>query len=92
MRFGSILTLTALVALGSCATGQGMQHGAMSHEEMARHCAMMEQHQSQGEGAAGAHQHDPAQHDGMSHEEMARHCAMMREQQQQPVESQPHQH
>jgi hypothetical protein len=90
MRFGTILALAALGVLSGCATAQGMQHGAMSHEEMMRHCAMMEQHQAQGEGNA-AHRHDPARHGGMSHEEMVRHCAMMREPQQ-PAESQPHQH
>jgi len=79
MRVGLIAALVSAAALGGCATANGMDHGAMSHDEMMRHCQMMEQHQAQG-GHDGA-QHDPAQHGGMSHEEMVRHCAMMREHQ-----------
>jgi hypothetical protein len=69
--------LASLAVLSGCATAQGMSHGKMSHEEMMRHCQMMQAHQ--GEGTAAAHaDHDPAQHGGMSHEEMMRHCAEMR--------------
>jgi hypothetical protein len=67
--------LAALAVLGGCASAQGMGHGAMNHEEMMRHCQMMQERA--GEGAAHA-DHDPAQHGGMSHEEMMRHCAEMR--------------
>jgi hypothetical protein len=55
-----------------------MGHQAMSHEEMMRHCQMMEQHQ--GQGGHDPAEHDPAQHGGMNHEEMMRHCAEMRAQ------------
>ncbi len=68
--------LASLAVLSGCATAQDMGHGAMSQEEMMRHCQMMEQH----EGQAGhdATNHDPAEHGGMSHEDMVRHCAEMR--------------
>jgi len=70
--------LVCLFALGGVVGGcvHGMQHGAMSHDEMVRHCQEMEQHQGQGEHDAA--EHDPAEHGGMSHEEMMRHCATMR--------------
>jgi len=75
MRFGMFAVLLSAAALGGCATAQGMGHAAMSHEEMMRHCRMMEQHQTQdGHDSAG---HDPAQHGSMSHEEMMQHCAAM---------------
>jgi multimeric flavodoxin WrbA len=76
MRSGMIAALFSVATLGGCATGQGMGHQTMSHEEMMRHCQMMEQHQARsGHDPA---EHDPAQHNGMSHEEMMRHCAEMR--------------
>ena len=75
MRYRLIAALVAGAALSGCAHGMG--HAEMSHEEMMRHCQMMEQHQAQaGQGPA---QYDPAQHGGMSHEEMMRHCASMRD-------------
>lgn len=79
MRIGWIAALLSAAALSGCSTANGMSHGAMSHEDMMRHCQMMEEHQAQG-GHDGA-QHDPGQHGGMSHEEMVRHCATMREHQ-----------
>lgn len=90
MRFGLIATLLATAVLGGCATAQGMGHHGMSHEEMMRHCQMMEQHQ-----ASGGHdpaEHDPAQHGGMSHQEMVQHCAEMRAQHtgEEPPASHPH--
>lgn len=90
MRAGMIATLLSAAALGGCATAQGAQHQTMSHEEMMRHCQMMEQHQAQ--GGHDPAEHDPAQHGGMSHEEMMRHCAEMRGQQtgEQPPASHPH--
>ncbi|MBX3431226.1 MAG: hypothetical protein KF779_16690 [Hyphomonadaceae bacterium] len=75
MRFGMIAVFLSAAALGGCATGQGMGHQAMSHEEMMQHCRMMEQHQ--GQGGHNPARHDPAQHGGMSHEEMMQHCAAM---------------
>lgn len=80
MRFGLLTAFSLAAALGGCATAahEGMNHGAMNHEEMMRHCQMMEQHQAQ--GGHDAAEHDPAQHGGMSHEEMMRHCAEMRAQ------------
>ena len=90
MRAGMIGTLLAAAALGGCATAQGAQHQTMSHEEMMRHCQMMEQHQA--EGGHDPAEHDPAQHGGMSHEEMMRRCAEMRGQQtgEQAPASHPH--
>lgn len=81
MRFGLLTALFSATALASCATAahEGMDHGSMSHEEMMRHCQMMEQHQA--EGGHDPAEHDPALHGGMSHEEMVRHCAQMREHQ-----------
>lgn len=86
MRFGFIAALASSAVLAGCASMQGMQHGAMNHDEMMRKCQMMQQHQSGDAGAA----HDPAQHGGMSHqdmmhggmshEDMMRHCAMMQNQ------------
>ncbi len=81
MRSGMIaLALLSAAALGGCATahgmGHGMEHGNMSHEEMMRHCQMMEQHQAQ--GGHNPAEHDPAQHGGMTHEQMMQHCAEMR--------------
>lgn len=75
MRVGLIAALFSAAALSGCATANGMSHGAMSHEEMTRHCQMMQEHQAQG-GHDGA-QHDPAQHGAMSHEEMVQRCARM---------------
>ena len=75
MHMGWMAALAALAVLGGCASAQGMGHGAMNHEEMMRHCQMM---QERGEGAAAHDNHDPAQHGGMSHEDMMRHCAEMR--------------
>ncbi len=70
--------IVCLLALGGVLAGcaHGMQHGAMSHDEMMRHCQEMEQHQAQ--GAHDAAEHDPAAHGGMTHDEMMRHCAAMR--------------
>jgi hypothetical protein len=79
MRVVLIAALVSAAVLGGCSTASGMGHGAMSHEEMMRHCAMMEEHRAEG-GYDGA-QHDPAQHGGMSHDEMVQHCAMMRQHQ-----------
>ncbi|HRE44545.1 MAG TPA: hypothetical protein PKY87_11325 [Terricaulis sp.] len=78
MRSGFIAMLLSAVALGGCAAAQGMGHQTMSHEEMMRHCQMMEQHQAQ--GGHDSAEHDPARHGGMSHDEMMRHCAEMRAQ------------
>lgn len=93
MRMTAIALVSALGLLGGCASTAAMDHGAMSQEEMMRHCAMMERHG--GEGGA-AHQHDPTQHGGMSHEEMRRHCQMMRDQNAQAPDAHaqetPHQH
>ena len=69
-------TLLLVSILASCATAPSMEHGGMSHEEMMRHCQMMEQHE--GQAGQDATHHDPAEHGGMSHEEMMRHCAEMR--------------
>jgi len=49
MKMGWMAALAALAVLGGCASAQGMGHGAMNHEEMTRHCQMM---QERGEGAA----------------------------------------
>ncbi len=76
MRAEMIAALLSAAVLGGCATAHDMEHQTMSHEEMMRHCQMMEQHQAQ--GGHEATEHDPAQHGGMSHEEMMRHCATMR--------------
>jgi hypothetical protein len=76
MRFGIIAALLSAAALSGCATAHGMGYQTMSHEEMMRHCQMMEQHQEQG-GHDHA-EHDPAQHGGMSREQMMQHCAEMR--------------
>jgi hypothetical protein len=76
MHLGWMAALASLTALGACASAQGMGHGAMSHEEMMRHCQMMQERH--GAGTAAHADHDPAQHGGMSHEEMMRHCAEMR--------------
>ena len=59
MRFGIIAALLSAAALSGCATAHGMGYQTMSHEEMMRHCQMMEQHQEQG-GHDHA-EHDPAQ-------------------------------
>lgn len=75
MKLGWMAALAAATALGGCASAQGMGQGAMNHEEMMRHCQMMQEHS--GDAAAGAN-HDPARHGGMSHEDMMRHCAEMR--------------
>jgi hypothetical protein len=87
MRTGFLALIAAASLLAGCAH-HGMNHGAMSQDEMMRHCQMMEQH-----GAASGHDashHDPAQHGGMSHEEMQRHCEAMRAEQ--PSSSAPYQH
>jgi hypothetical protein len=73
VRFGVIAALLSATVLGGCATAHVVEHRTMSHEEMMRHCEMMEQNPT-GHEAGG---HDPAQHGGMSHEEMMRHCAEM---------------
>lgn len=72
-------TVAALVlasVAAACATAPTAEHGGMSHEEMARHCQMMDAHHA--DGAASHAHHDPARHGGMTHEEMIRHCAEMR--------------
>lgn len=76
MQMGWMAALASLALLGGCATAQGMNHGAMSHEEMMRNCQMMQEHH--GDGAAAHADHNPEGHGGMSHEEMMRHCAEMR--------------
>ena len=76
MRIKLIGALLLVGTLASCATAPGMEHGGMNHEEMMRHCQMMEQHETQ--PGQSAMQHNPAEHGGMSHEEMMRHCATMR--------------
>lgn len=76
MRMPMLTVVSVLGLLGGCASTAATDQGSMSHQEMKRHCAMMEQHG--GEGAASP-QHDPARHGGMSHEEMLRQCQMMRE-------------
>ena len=78
MRFSLIVALLSVAALSGCATAHGMGHGGMSHEEMMRHCQMMEEHQPQ--GGHDPAEHDRAQHGGMSHDEMMRQCAVMRDQ------------
>lgn len=78
MHSGLIAALVSAAALGGCATGRGMNDHAMSHEEMMRHCQMMEQHH--GEERHDSSRHDRAQHGGMSHEEMIRHCTQMHDQ------------
>lgn len=92
MRIAVISALSSITALGGCATAE-MDHGGMSHEEMMRHCQMMEQHraaQPQGPApASGAMDHGAMNHDGMSHEEMMRHCEMMQRQQAAPADEQP---
>ncbi len=71
------LSAFALIGvLTSCATAPVTESSGMSHEEMMRHCQMMEQHETQ--PGQSAMQHNPAEHGGMSHEEMMRHCATMR--------------
>ena len=72
-RIIAAVVLTSVVA--ACATAP-VGHGGMSHEEMMRHCQMMDAHHA--DGAASHADHDPARHGGMSHEEMMRHCAEMR--------------
>ncbi len=79
MRINVLVIAAAIGSLAGCAH-HGMNHGAMSHEEMMRHCQMMEQHA--GAGGRDASQHDPARHGGMSHEEMQRHCEAMRAEEQ----------
>ncbi|MEQ1707923.1 MAG: hypothetical protein ABL864_06295 [Terricaulis sp.] len=98
MRIAIISVLSSIALLGGCATA-GMGHGRMSHEEMMRHCQMMEQHaaaaQPQGTPPAsdamghGAMSHDGMSHDGMSHEQMMRHCEMMQRQQAAPAAAPP---
>lgn len=75
MRKNLVVTLLLAGALASCATAQGRGRAAMSHEEMVRHCQMMEQDVAQG-GHNSSH-HGAGRHGGTSHEEMARHCAEM---------------
>jgi hypothetical protein len=70
-----IVALFSAAALGGCATAQGMGRQTMTHEEMMRHCQMMEQHQAH-DGHDSA-EHDPAQRGAMSHDEMMRHCVEM---------------
>jgi hypothetical protein len=77
MQMSWMAALASLAVLSGCATAQDMDHGAMSHEEMMRHCQMMEQHEG-GQAGHDATNHDPAEHGGMSHEDMMRHCAEMR--------------
>lgn len=76
--------------LTGCATAPVMENSGMSHEEMMRHCQMMEQHQAQ--GGHDASEHDPARHGGMTHEQMMQHCAEMRAQHsgEEPAPSHPH--
>jgi hypothetical protein len=74
----ALVSLAAAGVLGGCMSTQGMHgggmaHGAMSHEDMMRHCQMMR------EGGDQAPEHDPAMHGGMSREEMMRRCQMMQE-------------
>lgn len=76
MHLGWMAALASLAVLGGCASAHGMGHGAMNHEEMMRHCQMMQERH--GEGTAAHADHDLAQHGGMSHEDMMRHCAEMR--------------
>lgn len=76
MQLSWMAALASLAVLGACATAQGMGHGAMSHEEMMRHCQMMQEHH--GDGSDAHANHNPTRHGGMSHEEMMRHCAEMR--------------
>jgi hypothetical protein len=76
MKLGWMAALAAVAVLGGCAGAKGMGHGAMNHEQMMRHCKMMEE--NQGDGAAAHANHDPARHGGMNHEDMVRHCAEMR--------------
>lgn len=76
MQLSWIGVLVAFAALAGCATAQDMGRGPMSHEELMRHCQMMQEHH--GDGTAAHADHDPAEHGGMSHEEMIRHCAEMR--------------
>jgi len=73
MRIAMIAAIASLLA--GCAH-QDMNHGAMSHDEMMRHCQMMEQHASA--GGHDASRHNPAEHGGLSHEEMQRRCEAMR--------------
>ena len=93
MRIAIISVLSSIALLGGCATA-GMGHGRMSHEEMMRHCQMMEQHaaaaQPQGTPpASDAMGHGAMSHDGMSHEQMMRHCEMMQRQQAAPAAAPP---
>lgn len=76
MKLGWMAALAAAAVLGGCASAQGMGQGAMNHEEMMRHCQMMQEHA--GDETAAPANHDPARHGGMSHEDMMRHCAEMR--------------
>ncbi len=76
MQMSWMVALACLAVLSGCATAHGMSHGEMSHEEMMRHCQMMQEHH--GDRTAAHADHVPAQHGGMSHEEMMRHCAEMR--------------
>lgn len=98
MRFAVISALSSVALLGGCATA-GMDHGAMSHEDMMRHCQMMEQQAAEqppgSPAASGAMDRGAMSHDGMSHEEMMRQCETMRRQQAAPADAQPdapHQH
>lgn len=75
MRFALWTTLLSVTALTSCAMAdhEGMGHTAMSHEEIMRHCQMMEENQGHGEHMSGMHR-------GTGHEQMMQHCAQMRDQ------------
>ena len=94
MRMMSISAVFSALLLSGCAGahgGRGMDHGAMSHEQMMQHCEMMERGGTGHDAAA----HDPAQHGGMSHEEMMRHCEMLLQQRSAPdaqSSADPHRH
>lgn len=72
----SLLAAIAGVGLMAGCAHHGMDHGAMSQEDMARHCQMMAEHHGAG-GEAPRH-YNPAHHGGMSFEEFQRHCETMR--------------
>ncbi|WP_395646623.1 hypothetical protein [Terricaulis sp.] len=73
MRLSMLAAVLGVGLLAGC-THHGMDHGAMSQEEMMRHCQMMAEHH----GAQAPAHYDPAHHGGMSYEEFRAHCEAMR--------------
>lgn len=84
MRMSFLAAIAGVSLMGGCAhqgMDHAMDHGAMSHEDMMRHCQMMAEHH--GEGGQPPADYNPAHHGGMSYAEMQRHCEAMRAAEQQ---------